>query len=252
MELKGITWNHSRGYVSVVATAQRFMEKHPGMKITWEKRSLQEFADAPIDRLAEQYDLLVIDHPWAGFAAERHILVNLSEHLPAAYLQDQEVHSVGKSYQSYNFDGFQSALAIDAATPVATYRPDLFAREERALPETWEDLLALAKEKKVAFAGIPINALMEFYMLCVTLGEEPCISEDEVVSEETGTRALEMLRELTSAPARRKCSTGIRSPCTKRCPRETTFTTVLLLTDIPITRGRVIPIICCGRRIWFR
>lgn len=58
-ELRGITWNHSRGYVSVVATAQRYMEMHPEIKISWEKRSLQAFADHPIDVLAQQYDLLV-------------------------------------------------------------------------------------------------------------------------------------------------------------------------------------------------
>ncbi len=42
--LRGITWNHSRGYVSVVATAQRFCELHPQVAISWDKRSLQEFA----------------------------------------------------------------------------------------------------------------------------------------------------------------------------------------------------------------
>lgn len=67
-KLKGITWNHSRGFTSVVATAQRFCEINPGVEIEWEKRSLQEFADAPIQHLADQYDLLIIDHPWAGFA----------------------------------------------------------------------------------------------------------------------------------------------------------------------------------------
>lgn len=199
MKLKGITWNHSRGFVSVVATAQRFMEMNPGLEITWEKRSLQAFADYPIDVLADSYDLLVIDHPWAGFAADQNILVNLEEHLPESFLNDQAKNSVGKSHESYNLNGMQSALAIDAATPIATYRPDLFQKEERPLPGTWGDLLELAKEGKVAFAGIPINALMDFYMLCVTQGGEEAFFGDElVVSEEVGLRSLEMLRELTS------------------------------------------------------
>ena len=33
--LRGITWNHSRGFVSVLATAQRFSEMRPGVEITW-------------------------------------------------------------------------------------------------------------------------------------------------------------------------------------------------------------------------
>jgi multiple sugar transport system substrate-binding protein len=199
MKLKGITWNHSRGYVPAIATAQRFMEMNPGVQITWEKRSLQEFADYPIDILAEKYDLLVIDHPWAGYASDKNILVNYSEVLPKEYLKDQEINAVGKSHISYNFDGFQSALAIDAATPVATYRPDLFEKEGRPLPKNWNELLDLAKEGKVAFAGYPINSLMDFYMLCATQGEEDLFADDEVVvPEELGMKALELLRELTS------------------------------------------------------
>ncbi len=64
-----ITWNHTRGYVPVVATAQRFHELHPHVEINWHKRTLQEFADFPIQKLVDKYDLLVIDHPWAGVAA---------------------------------------------------------------------------------------------------------------------------------------------------------------------------------------
>ncbi|RZL46370.1 MAG: carbohydrate ABC transporter substrate-binding protein, partial [Pedobacter sp.] len=67
--LKGITWNHSRGLLPMVATAQRFAELNPNVQITWEKRSLQQFADFSIQELAERFDLLVIDHPWAGFAS---------------------------------------------------------------------------------------------------------------------------------------------------------------------------------------
>ena len=126
--LRGITWNHSRGFVSVVATAQRFCEMRPDVDIIWQKRSLQEFADAPIEDLAEDYDLLVIDHPWAGFAAYSQVLVPLQEIMPAEYMQDQADNSVGHSHPSYIFDGGQCALAIDAATPVASYRPDLLER----------------------------------------------------------------------------------------------------------------------------
>ncbi|MBP3963839.1 ABC transporter substrate-binding protein [Paenibacillus lignilyticus] len=196
--LRGITWNHSRGYVPKVATAQRFMETHPGVEIKWEKRSLQEFADAPIERLAEQYDLLIIDHPWAGFAADKGILVPLEQHVSADFLADQAQHTVGRSHESYLFDGVQTAFAVDAATPVASYRQDLLAAANENVPQTWDELLALARKGRVAFAGISVDTLMNFYMLCVTQGEEPCSNNgDQVVSEETGVRALELLRELT-------------------------------------------------------
>ena len=48
--IKGITWGHSRGYTPLMAAAQRWNELHPDTSITWEKRSLQQFADFQIGR----------------------------------------------------------------------------------------------------------------------------------------------------------------------------------------------------------
>jgi len=194
--LKGITWDHSRGYCPMVATAQRFLETHPYVKIEWTKRSLQDFADEHIDKLAVKYDLLVIDHPWAGYIADTGIILPLNKYLPALFLEDQETHSVGKSYESYNFDGNQFALAIDASTPVASSRPDLIKKLNISLPRTFEELLELADKGLVTMPGIPIDTLMNYYMICCMLGEEPFQGEEFVVSKSTGTKALEMLKDL--------------------------------------------------------
>ena len=196
--LRGITWNHSRGFVSVVATAQRFCEMRPEVEIVWEKRSLQEFADAPIQGLAEDYDLLVIDHPWAGYAAYSQVLVPLQEIIPADFMADQAANSVGHSHPSYVFNGNQCALAIDAATPVASYRPDLLQRYGLEKPQTWSDLLELARQGRVIMPAIEIDTLMNFYMLCATQGEAPFVDDDWAVSDEMSLRALEQLRELAS------------------------------------------------------
>ena len=196
--LRGITWNHSRGFVSVVATAQRFCEMRPEVEIVWEKRSLQEFADAPIQGLAEDYDLLVIDHPWAGYAAYSQVLVPLQEIIPTDFMADQAANSVGHSHPSYVFNGNQCALAIDAATPVASYRPDLLQRYGLEKPQTWSDLLELARQGRVIMPAIEIDTLMNFYMLCATQGEAPFVDDDWAVSDEMSLRALEQLRELAS------------------------------------------------------
>lgn len=196
--LRGITWNHSRGFVSVAATAQRFCEMHPEVDIVWEKRSLQAFADAPIQGLAQDYDLLVIDHPWAGYAAHSQVLVPLQDIMPADYLADQAANSVGQSHASYIFEGSQCALAIDAATPVASYRADLLARYELQEPDTWSDLLALARQGRVIMPGIEIDTLMNFYMLCATQGQAPFVDDEWALADDMGLRALEQLRELAS------------------------------------------------------
>jgi multiple sugar transport system substrate-binding protein len=111
---------------------------------------------------------------------------------------DQEKNSVGRSFESYSFEGHQWALPIDAATPVASSRPDLLEKYGLKLPETFEDLMGLAERGLVAFAGIPIDVLMSFYGFCCSLGEAPCQNEEYVISQSTGIKALVLFRELAS------------------------------------------------------
>lgn len=196
--LRGITWGHSRGYTPLVAAAQRFSEIHPGVNISWEKRTLQQFADYPIEALTKDYDLLIIDHPWVGRAATLHCVLPLDQHLSAAYLKGQADHSVGYSHHSYHYDGSQWALAIDAATPVASYRADLLATAGLAVPETWEEVLAIGRQGRLAVPAIPIDLLMNFYMFCIAHGARPFQTEDHVIDEATGRAALETMQELYS------------------------------------------------------
>jgi multiple sugar transport system substrate-binding protein len=186
----------------MVAAAQRFEELHPGVRISWEKRSLQEFADQPLADLGSRYDLLVIDHPWAGFAADSGVLMAMEELVSTKFLADQATHSVGPSHESYRYDDRQWALAIDAAAPVASWRPDVLEREGATLPTTWQELLALARRGLVVMPSIPQDTLMSFYMLCALPGSDLFDSDDVVVNEELGVTALEQLRELASLQPR--------------------------------------------------
>lgn len=195
VELKGMTWNHSRGLLPMQATSQRFSELNPQVQITWEKRSLQEFADQPIDDLAKKYDFLVIDHPWAGFAAAHKIVFPYNDWISSDFLEDQRKNSVGHSYESYVYEEKLWALPIDAATPVASYRPDLL--NSSSIPNNWSDLLGLAKLGKVLIPGIPQDTLMNFYMICCTLGEDVFESQNHVISQDIGVEALQMLRRLS-------------------------------------------------------
>lgn len=196
ISLKGITWGHSRGYTPLVAAAQRFSEMHPGINISWDKRTLQQFADYPIEELTLDYDLLIIDHPWVGRAAALHCVLPLDQHLSAAYLKGQADQSVGYSHPSYNYDGSQWALAIDAATPVASYRADLLSAAGLAVPASWEDVLAIARRGRLAVPAIPIDLLMNFYMFCMAHGSRPFQTDAHVIDEATGRAALETMQEL--------------------------------------------------------
>jgi multiple sugar transport system substrate-binding protein len=194
-ELKGIAWNHSRGFASVVATAQRYEELHPQTRITWEKRSLQEFADASMENLAKTYDLIVMDHPHTALCARENLLLPLDTYLDEAFLRDQANNSVGGSHESYSFEGHQWTLATDAAAPIATWRPDLLKQYNISLPRTWEEMMELAKEGFVTACLFPIDCLMATYMLCTALGGAPfkcgSFTPREVLEE-----ALNLLRKL--------------------------------------------------------
>jgi multiple sugar transport system substrate-binding protein len=196
--LKGITWGHSRGITPLLAAAQRFSELHPGVTITWDKRSLQQFADYPIEKLTEQYDLLIIDHPWVGRAASLQCVLPLDRHLPAEYLEEQSENSVGYSHHSYQYDGHQWALAIDAATPAASCRLDLLQQAGRRVPETWSEVLEIGRMGRLAVPAIPIDLLMNFYMFCIAHGSRPFQTDTEVIDEATGRQALATMRELYS------------------------------------------------------
>lgn len=196
--IKGITWGHSRGYTPLVAAGQRFTELNPGIRITWEKRSLQQFADYPIEELAKVYDLLIIDHPWAGAAAQTNAVLPLDQYLPTEYLNDQAEHSIGFSHQSYYYGGHQWALAIDAATPVASYRADLMKKAGAKVPGTWAEVLDLARKGGLAVPAIPIDILMNFYMFCIAHGSRPFQSQERVIDPLIGEAALDTLQELYS------------------------------------------------------
>lgn len=196
--LRGMTWNHSRGYSPMVATAERYGELNPGVQIVWERRSLHAFEAWPIERMAPDFDLIVLDHPFVGQAARNGLLAPVDRHLPADFLAEQAAGSVGQTQASYAFDGHSWALAIDAATPVAFWREDILARLGVAPPVTWDDALALARRGAVEVPSAPINCLMNFYGFCLAFGETPFAERDRIVDPAVGRAALARLRELLS------------------------------------------------------
>jgi len=136
VRLAGIAWDHSRAFPPLVATAQRYEEIRPGVRIRWEKRSLDEFGHTPIDQLASRFDLIVIDHPWAGFAFEKNLVHDLKSLLSPAVLDDCARNSIGASFESYCYDGRLLALPIDAAAPAPSYRNDLLEKAGVSVPAT--------------------------------------------------------------------------------------------------------------------
>ncbi|WP_306117655.1 MULTISPECIES: extracellular solute-binding protein [unclassified Roseitalea] len=193
VHLTGMTWDHSRGYDPMVATSKAYADTHPGVTITWEKRSLQAFADRPIEEMAHTYDLMVIDHPHVGEVARNGLLMALDGIGRDDELKTLAAQSVGVSHPSYEFDGRQWALAIDAATPVAAFRPDRLD----AAPTRWDEVVALARKGEVGFALIPINALMTFMGLARNQ-DVPIADGDTFIARDQGRQVLDRMREIVA------------------------------------------------------
>jgi multiple sugar transport system substrate-binding protein len=184
----------------MVATARRFSEEHADIRIEWQARSLHEFGDASAALFAKAYDFIVLDHPFMGQVERDRCLIPLDQYIPRTILDTLERESVGVSHLSYAYGGHQWALAIDAAAQVAGYRPDLLDRAGARVPETWEELVELAKIRPgfVSVALFPLDSLMCFFTLCANAGHPP-FSEDSgrVVNHDAGESALLRLKALS-------------------------------------------------------
>lgn len=198
IRLRGMTWRHDRGTAPMLATSARFRDSHPGVLIDWEARSLSEFGESPVENLAKQYDLVVIDHPYIGSVAKAACFLALDAHLPAHQIAKVERDSTGASYASYEMDGHLWAMPIDAAAQVAGYRADLLEREGARLPQSWDEVFELARIRR-GFVSVPLwplDALMCFFSLCANAGE-PVFAQDKMrISRESGECALMLLRQL--------------------------------------------------------
>ncbi|WP_338111047.1 ABC transporter substrate-binding protein [Rhizobium cauense] len=192
--LKGMTWSHPRGYDPMVACSAIYRED-AGVEVVWEKRSLQDFETYPVEELARNYDLIVIDHPHVGQITEERCLLPLDVEGRESEREALAKGSVGASYPSYHWRGRQWAFPIDAAAQVQAFRPDLISTPI----ESWDDVLAFARKGQVMIPLRPPHSLMTFYTLCGNLGRA-CATEGpaDLIDKETGTRAFEMIREIAA------------------------------------------------------
>lgn len=192
IKLKGMTWSHPRGYDPMVAGAKQWLGDQ-GVEIEWEKRSLQDFETFPVEELARNFDMIVIDHPHVGQITKEGCLLPLDVPGREAELKALADGSVGQSFPSYNWQGHQWAFPLDAATQVQAWRPDLMEKPAAS----WGQVLELARAGKVLLPLRSPHSLMSFYTLAANNGS-PCATEGELISLEDGVKAFDQLREIAA------------------------------------------------------
>jgi len=120
--LTGMTWDHPRGFESVVA-CNDLIKAEFGVTVEWSARSLLQFGDQHVREFAEGRDLMVIDHPHVPDAVVDGAVIAMDDLVDQDTLERLARESAGPSHESYRFRGKIWALAIDAATQVSVYRP---------------------------------------------------------------------------------------------------------------------------------
>ncbi len=184
LTLRGMTWSHPRGYDPMVATSADWL-RQSGVAIEWDKRSLQDFEMFPVEELARQYDLIVIDHPHVGQVTAEGSLA------PLPAIADE---FVGGSYASYAYEGSQWAYPIDAAAQVMAYRADLLPEP----PRNWSAVVQLAYAGQVVLPMLAPHSLMSFCTIAANLGTPCSTSAGQLIDPAAGAAVIEQLRELTA------------------------------------------------------
>ncbi|RKN44925.1 carbohydrate ABC transporter substrate-binding protein [Streptomyces hoynatensis] len=201
-ELRGLTWDHPRGYGPLEELA-RLDAAVPtgcetvGLPLRWHRQPLSGFESAPIAALAPDYDLLVVDHAALGDAVEAGCLVAMDVLFDAAELATWRARSVGPGYRSHECAGRTWALPLDATAQTAAARPDLMG--DQAPPATWEEACALPGRVPLTLCLGGPHAFLTFCALCLAQGEEPLAPGAEAVcSRERGLAALEVMAALAA------------------------------------------------------
>ena len=196
INLRGLTWAHTRGFAPLSVLGRVWEDFHPDQQVTWVARSLRSFGEEPLAPFLDEYDLLVFDYPFAGEALESGWVTPLEDLLPADLLRERRDGTVSPLYDALTVDGRQAALPIDVATHVAASRPDLLDRLGESLPATWDETVDLARRTgRVAMPLRPTGVWGAFLTLCAHAGQ-PAFRGAAPFDRDTARRSLASLQAL--------------------------------------------------------
>lgn len=191
--LRGLTWDHPRGYRVLDQLSRDAANGDAAVVCEWDRQTLEQFESRPLREIADDYDVVVIDHPCLGEATADSALQPLDELFDAEELAALDEMTVGRSFASYSLKGHQWALPLDAATQVSVVRAD---HDER--PGTWEDACAAARRTRTALSLGGPHALLTFASICVALGQAPGKDPEAFVDRFIGFAAWQILGDLAA------------------------------------------------------
>jgi multiple sugar transport system substrate-binding protein len=166
--LRLVSWGHRRATDPLRAAVESFRLKNPDIEIAVDDRSLRDFEHEGIAGVAEQYDLIVFDHPFCGDISEGRLFLPLEERLPKLLGRASDSRYLGPSLDTYRFASHVWGAPIDAATQNAVLRADLIEAMGEAAPLTWAGALKLGE--RVQRRGLYLGTAIETPHALMTIG----------------------------------------------------------------------------------
>ena len=190
IQLRGITWDHPRGRGGLEAAATVY-EANTGVRVEWDARSLLAFGDQPLANIVQGCDLLVVDHPHMELPSVS--WRRLMGSVEPARLRSLQGTSVGRSHESYSYDGRQWAVAIDAAAQVMARRPDRLSDP----PQDWAEVADLARRGEVVWPLKSVDAYSSFCSLSASAQGFDHVPEGLFVDPTVGEEAFNLLLDVS-------------------------------------------------------
>lgn len=205
MILQGMTWDHERGIMPLLAVSEEYHRLHPEIEIHWKKRSLKDFEDYPIEKMVNDYDFIMVDHPFMSEARQEKLLLPLNGLLAEDCLTNLKKENIGLTYDSYWVNGELMALPVDAATQVSVYRPDHFEENGLPVPQTFEEIFNLASMlapgKYIGACMNPTHIFSTYMSLSAQQHGQDFFNKEAGIDEQTGMFAAECIYRLKDIAA---------------------------------------------------
>lgn len=191
--LKGLTWDHPRAWQGLFAETDRLNKSQSDVFLSWDKHSLRGFESTPIAETAARYDLIILDHPFAGDAAQDGSLMNLQDHADILNFSTLTKDYAGPSFESYDYGGGHWALPIDAACQTAALRADLM---DGPIPRSFDDVISFGIAGGLGLSMANPHAFMNFMTIAGRHGADLNGTGDRLLPEDIALRSFDILRKI--------------------------------------------------------
>jgi multiple sugar transport system substrate-binding protein len=162
---------------------------------------LYSFGLGDLAGYCETHDLIIYDHPFVGEARSRGLLRDLAPLLSGVDRTAFAADSTGPSWQSYiQGDGIW-ALPIDTAAQTGVWRADLLDDAGEPVPETLDEVLALAaraarRGQWIAWPAIPTDQMCTLLTILASMGLDPGCDPGDFLDRRAAAEAVEWMRRI--------------------------------------------------------